>query len=362
MRRGPLASLPPAPGREGGISLVELMVAMVVGLLLVAGIAQAFLSQRQTYRLQEALGRTQENGRYALDWIAREARMSGYLGCDRQAARKDALNANTLFQARWDRPIEGFNAADASSWNASIAEAGLTAGTGGGDEVRGGTDILVLRRGAEPGLPLAQAMTSASDGLRVVPRTPPPVQAGDLLVLSDCKRSTLFQATAYDATTGDIAHAIGTSPAPGNQTTSLSDAGPDFDRDAEVTPLQTVVLFVGTDGRGRPALRRKVGTAPSEVLASGVENMQVLYGLDVGTADGIANRYVPAQHVPSSAWPNVVTVRVAMLLQSEDELAGPADTRAYRLLDQEVSASGSITHAGDRRLRRVVSTTVNLRN
>lgn len=296
--------------------------------------------------------------------------MSGYLGCDRNATRKLALNPSTLFHADWETPIQGFNAAGGGSWSATILDAGLVPGTAVGDQVRDGTDILVLRRGAEPGLQLAQAMTSASDGLRVVPRTPAPIAAGDLLVVSDCKRSTLFQATGYNTATGEIAHAAGSTPAPGNQTTVLSDSGPNLDRDAEVMPLQTIVLFVGTDTQGRPALRRKLGTDPSEVLVSGVENMQILYGLDTdGTPDGIANRYVPAQHVQAVQsprvrpdWQDVVTLRVALLMESTEELGGPADARTYDLLDEHVSPSGSIVHGGDGRMRKVVSATVSLRN
>jgi type IV pilus assembly protein PilW len=211
-------------------------------------------------------------------------------------------------------------------------------------------------------------MTSSSDGLRV--RTPAAVTAGDLLVISDCKRSSLFQVTGYTAATGDIAHAAGSTPAPGNQTAVLSDAGPAFDKDAEVTRLQTIVLFVGTDNQGRPALRRKLNADPSEVIVSDVENMQILYGLDTdATSDRVANRYVPAEHVnPVQTprvrpdWQDVVSVRVALLMQSNEEVTGTVDTRTYDLLDEDVSTISSIAHAGDRRLRKVVTATVNVRN
>jgi len=62
-----------------GLSVVELMVAMALGLLLMTGVIQVFLSSRQTYAANEAMGRLQENGRFALEFIARSARLGGYV-------------------------------------------------------------------------------------------------------------------------------------------------------------------------------------------------------------------------------------------------------------------------------------------
>lgn len=61
-----------------GLSLVELMVALVLGLVLMTGIIQVFLSSRQTYTTNEAMARMQENGRFALEFISRSARLAGY--------------------------------------------------------------------------------------------------------------------------------------------------------------------------------------------------------------------------------------------------------------------------------------------
>ncbi|WP_439887517.1 PilW family protein [Pseudomonas sp. MBLB4123] len=64
---------------QAGFSIVELMVALVLGLLLMTGIIQVFLSSRQTYAANEAIGRMQENGRFALEFISRSARNAGYV-------------------------------------------------------------------------------------------------------------------------------------------------------------------------------------------------------------------------------------------------------------------------------------------
>jgi prepilin-type N-terminal cleavage/methylation domain-containing protein len=64
---------------QQGLSLVELMVALVLGLLLMTGIIQVFLSSKQTYATNEAMARMQENGRFALEFMSRSARLAGYI-------------------------------------------------------------------------------------------------------------------------------------------------------------------------------------------------------------------------------------------------------------------------------------------
>lgn len=64
---------------ERGFSIVELMIALLLGLILLGGVIQVFLSSRQTYSANEAMSRMQENGRFALEFIARSARLSGYM-------------------------------------------------------------------------------------------------------------------------------------------------------------------------------------------------------------------------------------------------------------------------------------------
>lgn len=63
---------------QGGFSLVELMIAMLLGLVLIYGVINVFLSSSQTYRLQEAMFRVQESGRFALDIIAQDLRDAGF--------------------------------------------------------------------------------------------------------------------------------------------------------------------------------------------------------------------------------------------------------------------------------------------
>ena len=66
---------------QRGFSLVEIMVALVLSLFLVAGVIHLFLGTSQTSRFHEALSRIQENGRFATEILSRDIRMTGFTGC-----------------------------------------------------------------------------------------------------------------------------------------------------------------------------------------------------------------------------------------------------------------------------------------
>lgn len=64
--------------RQQGLTLIEIMVALVISLFLLAGLLQLFIGTRQSARIQENLSRVQENGRYAIDYLGRVIRLAGY--------------------------------------------------------------------------------------------------------------------------------------------------------------------------------------------------------------------------------------------------------------------------------------------
>lgn len=66
-------------GRQWGLTLIEIMVALLIGAFLLAGVIQIFIVNKQTYRVQENLSRMQENGRFAMDYLSRYIRLAGYV-------------------------------------------------------------------------------------------------------------------------------------------------------------------------------------------------------------------------------------------------------------------------------------------
>src|SRR6056297_3249343 len=67
--------------KNSGMTLIELLVAMVIGLVLLGGVYVSFVSSTTTNSMNEQLSRMQENGRFAMQLMTRTVRSVGYQGC-----------------------------------------------------------------------------------------------------------------------------------------------------------------------------------------------------------------------------------------------------------------------------------------
>lgn len=131
-----------------------------------------------------------------------------------------------------------------------------------------------------------------------------------------------------------------------------------------------MVYYIGIGAYGGPSLIRRswtTGTSRDDELVEGVENMQVLYGLDsnpsddVTTAATLADRYVPANLVTD--WTRVVSVRIALLVSGQ--ISGKTTGQSERETDTATYSVAGVTlspPASDRHQRRVFTATVKVRN
>ncbi|MBK9132341.1 MAG: PilW family protein [Gammaproteobacteria bacterium] len=329
--------------RQRGLSLVELMVAITISLILLAGVVQIFLSSKTSYRLLEATSRVQENGRFAVGFITEDVRMAGYRGCyrDTPANIEAGISSPTSFNWDYATAIQG------NEWTGAAWSPGLNALVAG--QVVNGSDVLITRGLADDGVNL----TATSTSTQIFASDTSNITNGDIMIVSDCTQSSVFQVTSQTSAAGSVTlnHATGGAWTPGNASSSLARL---YGVDAQVGRLVTNVYYIGTGASGSPALFRQStqpgGAIQAQELAEDVENMQVLYGEDTDN-DGVANRYVTANNV--GTWNDVVSVRVSLLIRSEDNISSSAQTYTYN--DTE-------TTAADRRVRRIFNTTIKIRN
>lgn len=338
--------------KQRGLTLVELMIAMTIGLLLLGGITSIMISSRQTYRVNEALSRMQDNSRYAFQVLSRDIRMAGYFGCvGSDVDPANTLNGPTDFLWNFKQTIYGYESTSATAWNLT-PDSSITSPLGG-------RDIIVVRGASGDG-------TSAPAKVLKHPGGTSPVSAnikvsegsgladGDVVMVSDCLGAAVFQITkccAGSAGFDNIVHNTGSAGAePGNSTKEL---GKDY-TGGEMLKVTTRSYYIRTNDAGRPALYRKVGTADAEEIVEGVENMQIEYGEDTN-GDFTADVYRKADAVAN--WSKVVSVRVNLLMQTiDDNIAGAKQPYTYNGVAVAVAA------VPDRRLRQVYSTVITLRN
>jgi type IV pilus assembly protein PilW len=350
--------------RQVGVSLVELMVAIALSLILLAGVMAIFSSSRTTYETTDRLSRLQENGRFALDSIMRDLRSSGYLGCNRGAPFNNALNESTNVMRNFAFPVQGY---DAQGDGEFLPELDTDAVPNADTQ----SDVLVVRRPQGDFEPVRAVkyvgyMKLDTDPVVVPDVTPQLIKAGDIVQISDCANRAVFHVTANTA--GSIEHSEAPAPAEveegeeppevplGNQSGSLGFA---FTDDAELMPMQTVIYYLRAGSTpvaagDPPAIslwRRVSGGGVAEELVEGVERMQVTFGI----ADGDKIVYKRAANIGGD-WAKVQTVRVALLVRSLSQYGTDTDKQSYDLLGEEVPAPG------DRHMRQVFTTTVDIRN
>ena len=305
-----------------------------------------------TYRIQEALSRVQENGRFALDFITRDLRNAGFLGCagtgETTGEPKNTLNNKSGFNWNFVQIIEGFEADGSSGWDRDpVATAGIVSPL-----VSPTRDVLTIRRSF--GNPVQVEDHAASNPLGSAPITVAPghgLQPADVVMVAGCTDAAIFQITGItpNGANDDIAHAAG-GGSPGNASQALEN---DYTKDAAIVELMTSTYYVGTGVSGRPALFRKDSAAAAQELVEGVEDMQVLYGIDTNGDHTTPTRYVTANNVTD--WGDVVSAEVRLLLQTlDDNLALQAN--------QQYTFNGVPAVSPDRRLRRTFTNTISIRN
>jgi type IV pilus assembly protein PilW len=329
---------------QAGVGLVEIMIALVIGLILTAGASKIFLESKDTYRLQDAQSRLQENARFALELLTNDIRMAGFSGC----ANLSAITPNVIVNP----PIIALTAATAASGNdgASSYPALSSTLSGLSSPPLADTDVITVQFSQGCGAHLKGNMATVNDNIQIMSPNSCGIDAGDALMISDCVVADVFRAssTSGGAPTQTIAHA--------NTLNTSNNLSKTYQQDAELFVFASRSYYIANGAGGQPSLWRLDNTAatggdnPIE-LVEGVENMQILYGEDTDS-DRIPNRYLTVNGVGNLA--NVVAVRASLLLRTLDN--------NLLQLGQTYSYNGATVIATDRRLRRTFTTTVNLRN
>ena len=264
---------------QRGLSLIELLIAMFIGLFLLAGITSSYIHGKKSSVYQDQYSLIEDNGRIALEIMSKTIQHTGY-----GSNRGIPISPSKFIQ---DRPI---------------------------NRTCRGTDTNVLNSNL---FPLDSTLDSANgDSIGVV-------YLGDNEISTDCSGELLPANCQVGSSTSEAAKIYST-------------------------------FYLDNANR----TLRCVGSRDTEIhdIAEGVENMQILYGVNVDdSSDRSVERYVNANDM-AGLWNNVTSVQIALLVRSEREILDKAESKQFTLLDQNV------TTPNDRHQRAVFTTTVSLRN
>lgn len=325
-----------------GFTLVEMLIAMVIGLVLMTGVLSVFISSSDSYQRLQGLASIQERGRIAVQILRNSVQVAGYTGCRKNVTINNVLSSNTNYGRSFTQPIQGFDATGtANTWD-PVMEATIPS-----PQWAGG-DVLTVRGPVGSGVSLTAAMANPSDTLSVPAGSP--FVAGDLMLAVSCQgNGDVFEKSNAAGTT--ITHTASGL----NSSASLGSA---YEANAMVVKVAVTSFFIRDSSAiaGTRALWMKEGEDAAQALIEGVDGMQVLYGVTSNT-DTSANQYLTAAQVDAGGlWGNVVNVRIALLVASLNPTVKAPNTTVYSLLGVNYPAFN------DLRQRRVFTTTITLRN
>ncbi|MGQ7844115.1 PilW family protein [Granulosicoccus sp. 3-233] len=373
VRPATLPALPPArtparraiSRRQSGLSLVELMIAMVVGLLLISGMITVFAGTKRSSQLNSNMAMLQENGRFALNSMVSDVRMAGFQGCvDSQI--KARIRAT-------DAPTADYSLSTVSSsliekdgkWKPA-APLNFTPPDDVGKPLAG-THALSVQFGS-PETREILPMASVSSDVVIAGDLPSIVTSGDLALISNCQVADIFKVT--QAANGVLQHAaIGNS---GDNRLSAPYGRAANDR-ARVMRFEANIYYVGdtqrTSSEGDPvyALYRQswpYDRPPVEVV-EGISNLKVRLGYRDELSNSDIEYVDPQDGSPASG--RIESVEIGLLMQSFEQVASNPDGSTYLLAGNPVQPASELnehatSYVADRRLRLAFGSTVSIRN
>jgi type IV pilus assembly protein PilW len=322
-----------------GFTIVEMMVAMTIGLLVTALVAVVFAGSATTYRLADTNAELIETGRNALAAMERDIRVAGYRGCNSNnvggsaPVRNDIVTPTTYA----DDLGTGVRVFDNTGPGAYVPA--LPTPMPG---IVSGSDVLVVRIPTGRIWPVTATMASGLSDVTLA--AAPPIVAGSRAIVASCSNVAAFRVSNVVGTA--VQHAAGF-----NVTGNLGTA---FDIDAVLIPYVTRAFYVGASSSGVAGetslfMRDEFGVA--EELAENVEQMQILVGED-SDGDMVANRY---RNVTALTNFNTVMALQIHLLTRGKRDRETTSTLTYDFAGQSVAAA-------DQFARRVFTSTILLRN
>ncbi|MDP0561292.1 MAG: PilW family protein [Candidatus Endonucleobacter sp. (ex Gigantidas childressi)] len=342
---------------HSGFSLVELLIALLLGMILITGMGQLFVSANKTYVLQDELVRIQENARVTLELLTRDVRMAAYTGCPSWVQLGNALfseDQSRLWMTHFDKGILGIPA------GVSVKESV--------DKHAISEALVVHKVNWEGGVSVVSQNT---DSMFVTLQTRHNFNQGDLLALvsQDCKQISIFIAGSNTSGSEVYYAAIPsgslyncTHLQQGSFNCMESQRGEKlFDHSkSQLVPVSSVAYYI-RNSNGIPTLYMKRGgedifgrKLAAEALVEGVEALRVFYGYDADN-DGIVNQYRLSSDMPiyGDEWKSIISVKVEILIRSYRDVSPQPETYFF---------AGSDIIANDKYIRRAFMTTIELRN
>ncbi|RRQ23561.1 prepilin-type N-terminal cleavage/methylation domain-containing protein [Guyparkeria sp. SCN-R1] len=336
---------------DSGFTLVELMIALVLGLVIIGGVISVFLANKQSYRTNEALSQVQDHGRTAFEFLARDIRMAGLTGCGNTGRVANVLNdgpaaGGTEWYSDLSDAVRGF---DGGQGGASV-----DIGTAEGERVND-TDMIQLM-GVDGNTFSIEQHKFASAQFKINEPTTTLVN-NDIVVVCDPDHAAVMQITSYNSNNVTVVHNTGQGE-PGNCSKGLgfptkcacSETGQtppacvndtvgaqyEFGKNSQLAKLAASAWYIGNNpANGRSLYRASLTNLSGTLTTQPTEMVRNVTDMQLAYHEAGQDSFVGAGSVGN--WLSVDAVRVILTLQSEQPRAGTDQQALSRTLSTTVT-------------------------
>lgn len=339
--------------REAGLSLVELMISITLGIVLMTGVVQIFLSSKSVFSSQQGLSRIQETGRLGIEFLGRDIRMAAYYGCYRPnpsvpggELQNGAMVISGL-HGNFAEGLRGYDSATSVPGGAAALGGSITPLT------KGTANVVVVRSVKIAGLPVSKS----NDSNGVYAYTPSPADKNKCVegmckdtavIVSDCFKARVYRVAVDPSVTGNEVYFRHNEGWGGGVIATENFIN------GEIAAINTTAYFLAKGVSGQPSLWQKTNTEAPVELLEGVEQMRITY------ATSENENYRLASLLSATDWSKVNSVRIELVVRSADN--NLVDSPQPYTLGGVTVTPAPESGVADKYLRQVFTSTIGIRS
>ena len=320
-----------------GFSMVELLVAMVVGLVIISGAFSLHATTRKTQAVNEMQMDMVADARFAIEMISYDLRHAGMWGGTNKSGLIGCKSSDTVCAASSaGEGLPGTVSRDCNAgWTYDLSTPVFATDDSVANPYSSTTSCI----------PTSEGQVASTDILEI--RYADSNEPTALLANHAYIRSNAINGKIFIGATQPVIDAYDSAPQTRNH------------------ELQAYIYYISnhTDvaDDGTPSLRRVAlinGPAlQNQTLVSGVSDLQVQFGVDVNN-DEIIDRYVDPDDVAATDWSNVYAAKIWLLMRSDKKQKGMDTTKSF-----SIAGASAVNYGGVDDYRYfLVTSVVNLRN
>jgi type IV pilus assembly protein PilW len=302
-----------------GHTLLELLIALSLGILIIAGGLSFYHGTQTTQKIQIALAIARENAKFAFDIMKADIQQAGFYGCITPMVNTHLINSlnDPQDDFKWNflQAVSANEYISTNQWSPKLDNSLRNAKAYKGD-------VLTLRYANRREFAVKKH-DSAIAAITITSGNG--IKKNDYVLAADCVQGSIFQKTNTSTVSMQHLQSISSKYA-GNRS---NDLGYVFAHNATLRELHSISYFIAKKKQRIPALYRKDGARRSEEIISGITDIQIRFGID-SNSDGNIDSYLNAQQM-NNQWQHIVLIDLSITANAyKDNIIQGDEVALYR--------------------------------